>query len=138
MPGAHSPSQVTPQHKPSFAPQPSPLARKVKSTDELDAGEQLEDRSLAGVRVTQDELLQLVADLGLGGADADDLVKGLSFGSTEEPTVVVEPEVAPSTTEPVKADTSEETATASPVKADAAPTEASGDDKTVETTAKES
>ncbi|KZW01997.1 hypothetical protein EXIGLDRAFT_602222 [Exidia glandulosa HHB12029] len=101
VPGAHSPSQVTPQHKPSFAPQPSPLAKKVrKGEPELDAGEQLDDRSLAGVKVTQDDLLQLVADLGLGGADADDLVKGLSFDSKPASEPASTPTPAPKTDEP--------------------------------------
>jgi hypothetical protein len=90
VPGAASPSQMRPDIKPSFAPQPSPLARRVVSNrrqpdepDEIDAGDELGDHSLVGVKVTEDELLQLVSDLGLGGAEAEDLIKGLSGSDTK-------------------------------------------------------
>jgi len=81
---------MRPDHKPSFAP--SPLGRRVVSNKhhpddprELDAGDELGDSSLTGIKVTEDDLMQLMNDLGLGGADADELVKGLGGGSKEAP-----------------------------------------------------
>lgn len=88
VPGASSPSQMT-NHRPSFAAVPAPLKDRSKAGDELDAGDLLEDNSLVGVSVTDDELADLVKELGLEGDEAGDLVKGLS--STREP----EPEPAP-------------------------------------------
>lgn len=61
---------------------PSPLKGKIvpinKRTNELDLGDELSGYGLQGVKVTQDELADLVAELGLDGADAGDLVKGLT------------------------------------------------------------
>ena len=45
---------------------------------EFDVGEELSGYGLQGVKVTDDDLLALVEELGLGGEDAGDLVKGLS------------------------------------------------------------
>jgi SH3 domain-binding glutamic acid-rich protein len=45
---------------------------------EFDVGEELSGYGLQGVKVTDDELLALVEELGLGGDEAGDLVKGLS------------------------------------------------------------
>lgn len=135
VPGAASPLQMTGQ-KPSYAPQPSPLAKKVKPSEELDAGEQLEDRSLSGIKVTEDELLQLVSDLGLGGADADDLVKGLSFGDSKP--AAGDGDQAASGTAAKAADPAAAAAEAVPVTAEAAPTETAAgaeEKKTVETAA---
>jgi len=85
VPGASSPSQMT-NHKPSFAASPSPLKSKSKgqSDAEFDVGTELVGFGLQGVKVTDDELQKLVADLGLGGAEADDLVKGLGGGGSDE------------------------------------------------------
>ncbi|KAL5519074.1 hypothetical protein ACEPAH_757 [Sanghuangporus vaninii] len=91
VPGASSPSQMT-DHKPSFANQPSPLKEKSKSGEEVDAGTLLEDTSLQGIAVTDDELANLVKELGLEGDEAGDLVKGLS--TTKEPTSERGPETA--------------------------------------------
>ncbi|KAH7104118.1 hypothetical protein BKA62DRAFT_669754 [Auriculariales sp. MPI-PUGE-AT-0066] len=78
VPGAASPMQMRPDHKPSFAPQRSPLARHTVSNrrhaddpEEYDAGDKLDDKALAGLQVTEDELMQLVADLGLGGIERE-------------------------------------------------------------------
>lgn len=69
-----------PKHQPVISPHPSPLRGKDKSAaaKELDAGETLGDAGLHGVNVTEDDLLKLVEELGLGGDEADDLVKGLT------------------------------------------------------------
>ncbi|EJD04089.1 uncharacterized protein FOMMEDRAFT_146155 [Fomitiporia mediterranea MF3/22] len=91
VPGASSPAQMTSQ-KPSFASSHSPLKDKTKAASELDAGSLLGDNSLHGVSVTDDELADLVKELGLEGDEAGDLVKGLS--SSKEP--ASEPQTAPS------------------------------------------
>ena len=77
VPGAASPSQMT-NHKPSFAPTPSPLKDKSKQEKERDAGDLLGDKGLEGIAVTDEELADLVRELGLEGDDAGDLIKGLS------------------------------------------------------------
>ncbi|KAF8973867.1 hypothetical protein BDZ97DRAFT_1900627 [Flammula alnicola] len=86
IPGASSPLQMTPDHlKSKMFPKsssPSPLKGKNtpvnKKTGELDLGDELSGYGLQGVKVTQDELADLIAELGLDGDDAGDLVKGLS------------------------------------------------------------
>jgi hypothetical protein len=45
---------------------------------EFDVSEELSGYGLQGVKVTDDDLLALVEELGLGGEEAGDLVKGLS------------------------------------------------------------
>lgn len=79
VPGAYSPSQMNPHH---YVPSPgaSPLRSKEQREKELDAGQALGDAGLNGVNVTEDELLKLVEELGLGGDEAGDLVKGLTSG----------------------------------------------------------
>ena len=57
----------------------SPLKGKVpanKRVGEFDAGNELSGYGLQGVKVTEDELRDLVAELGLEGDEAGDLVKG--------------------------------------------------------------
>ena len=102
VPGASSPSQMAkPAHRalfnaspgggpssplrgatPSAAPSPSPAKTKEslrKRRDaEFDVSEELTGYGLQGVKVTDDDLLALVEELGLGGEEAGDLVKGLS------------------------------------------------------------
>lgn len=51
----------------------------------MDAGEELGDARLAGVNVTEDDLLALVEELGLDGDEASDLVKGLTGDSPSSP-----------------------------------------------------
>ncbi|KAF8528005.1 hypothetical protein BU17DRAFT_38782 [Hysterangium stoloniferum] len=84
VPGASSPSHMT-GHKPSFAVSPSPLRSKTKGKgdDEFDIGEELVGFGLQGVKVSDNELLDLVAELGLGEDEANDLVKGLG-SSTDD------------------------------------------------------
>jgi len=86
VPGAMTPLEMTPERIKqkilAGSPAPSPLKKKPipvnKRTSELDAGEELGDCGLEGVKVTMDELRALVEELGLEGDDAGDLVKGLS------------------------------------------------------------
>ncbi|KAI0036636.1 hypothetical protein K488DRAFT_29917, partial [Vararia minispora EC-137] len=91
VPGAASPSQMAkPEHKRYFtpSPQPSPLRSKTERTvvdelrrrneQEFDVGEHLSGYGLQGVKVTEDDLLKLVEELGLEGEEAGDLAKGLS------------------------------------------------------------
>ena len=99
VPGASSPSQMAkPAHRALFNASPggasSPLQRGAASASassspaskdalrkrneaELDAGDGLSGYGLQGVKVTPDDLLALVEELGLGGEEAGDLVKGL-------------------------------------------------------------
>lgn len=74
-------------HKPSFASVPSPLRdtiKDIKAGNARDAGEELEDTKLQGVKVTEAELTALLKDLGLGGADADELASGLVSKDVKE------------------------------------------------------
>jgi len=85
VPGASSPQQMTNQ-KPSFAAAPSPLKDKGgKKGSEIDAGAALDDAGLQGVNVTDEDLADLVRDLGLEGDEAGELVKGLSGSSSDKP-----------------------------------------------------
>ena len=93
VPGAAEPLQMTPDHIRTkiLATTPSPL-RKGKSAGvpvnkrvgEFDVGTELVGFGLQGVKVTRDELAELVAELGLDGDDAGELVKGLGGGDTED------------------------------------------------------
>ena len=99
VPGASSPSQMAkPAHRALFNASPggtsSPLQRgaapasspsspaskdalRQRNESEFDVSDELSGYGLQGVKVTQDDLLALVEELGLGGEEADDLVKGL-------------------------------------------------------------
>jgi len=79
VPGAASPLQMTPDHLKSrmypqgTAPLSSPLSKKTpvnKRTGELDMGDELSGFGLQGVKVTQDELLALMAELGLDKSES--------------------------------------------------------------------
>lgn len=89
VPGASSPLQMTPERLKSkiMAQAPtSPLRGKAppvnKRVGEFDVGDELSGYGLQGVKVTEDELRNLVAELGLDGDDAGDLVKGLTDVAT--------------------------------------------------------
>lgn len=73
-------------HKPSFAASPSPLRSKNKTPkeEEFDVGNDLVGFGLQGVKVTDDELRELVEELGLDSSDAGDLVKGLGSSGSEQ------------------------------------------------------
>jgi SH3 domain-binding glutamic acid-rich protein len=51
---------------------------RKRRDEEFDVSEELTGYGLQGVKVTDDDLLALVEELGLGGEEAGDLVKGLS------------------------------------------------------------
>ncbi|KAF4623246.1 hypothetical protein D9613_002117 [Agrocybe pediades] len=92
VPGAASPLQMTPDHLKSkmypqgtTPPTSSPLAKKTpvnKRTGELDMGEELSGFGLQGVKVTQDELLALMAELGLDKTESDKSAK-VAEGTTK-------------------------------------------------------
>lgn len=82
VPGAYSPLQMYPKHAPSRSPSPSPLAVKEKEKKEVVAGVELAEFGLQDVSVSMDELKALVEELGLGGEEANDLVKGLAGDSS--------------------------------------------------------
>ncbi|KAG7450671.1 uncharacterized protein BT62DRAFT_1072711 [Guyanagaster necrorhizus] len=91
VPGAMMPLQMTPERLKSkilAKPASSPLARPQipvnKREGEFDISTEISGYGLQGVRVTEDELRDLVAELGLDGDDAGDLVKGLSGGRSEK------------------------------------------------------
>ncbi|KAK0198262.1 hypothetical protein F5146DRAFT_1131266 [Armillaria mellea] len=91
VPGAMMPLQMTPERLKSkilAKPVSSPLARPQipvnKREGEFDISTELSGYGLQGVRVTEDELRDLVAELGLDGDDAGDLVKGLSSGPSDK------------------------------------------------------
>lgn len=97
---------MNPEH---ISPAPSPSRTKQTRRDgELDAGQALGDSGLHGVDVTEDDLEALVKELGLTGADAEDLIKGLG-GDTSSTKM----EAAPPP--PAKEDTKEEPAAAEPM-----------------------
>jgi len=88
VPGASLPLQMTPDRLKSkiMAQAPaSPSIGKVpvnKRVGEFDVGDELSGYGLQGVKVTEDELRDLVAELGLDGDEAGDLVKGLTNAAT--------------------------------------------------------
>ncbi|KAJ7293434.1 hypothetical protein C8J57DRAFT_1269043 [Mycena rebaudengoi] len=90
VPGAMLPLQMTPEHLRSkiMAQSSSPLKGKGtpenKRTDAFDVSTEMSGFGLQGVMVTEDELRDLVAELGLDGDEAGDLVKGLSTASPDK------------------------------------------------------
>lgn len=92
VPGAVAPLQMTPEHLRSkiLAPTSSPLKGKGKPLAEnkkeglFDVGDELIGFGLQGVKVTEDELMNLVAELGLDGDEAKDLVEGLSTNAPKD------------------------------------------------------
>ncbi|KAF9229130.1 SH3BGR-domain-containing protein [Gyrodon lividus] len=92
VPGAVPVSQMTPEHhKPKFFPRDpdTPLKAVNKREGDFDVSTELDGFGLQGVRVTDDDLWQLVEDLGLDGDEAADMVKSLGGGvgtsNTEKP-----------------------------------------------------
>jgi hypothetical protein len=99
VPGASSPSQMAkPSHKVLFDASPAsktsslreggtsgPAAQKEslskRNESEFDVGDELAGYGLQGVKVTDDDLISLVQELGLGGEDSDALVKGMSIST---------------------------------------------------------
>jgi len=58
-------------------------ALRKRGEAEFDVSEELSGYGLQGVKVTEDDLLALVQELGLGGDEAGDLVKGLGGDFTD-------------------------------------------------------
>ncbi|EPQ60525.1 hypothetical protein GLOTRDRAFT_135198 [Gloeophyllum trabeum ATCC 11539] len=90
VPGALSPAQSLPLgHSPTPSPGPSPLKSKdkkpVNKKRQIDVGEELVGFGLQGVKVTEDDLRDLMEELGLEGEEAEGLVKGLSGASDSKP-----------------------------------------------------
>ncbi|KAJ6574964.1 hypothetical protein B0H19DRAFT_1126573 [Mycena capillaripes] len=100
VPGAYTPLEMTPDHLRKKIVDSSPLKGKGgvpvnKRTDMFDVSTELSGYGLQGVQVTEDELRDLVAELGLDGDEAGDLVKGLSFAPEEAKPVSPPKEAAP-------------------------------------------
>ncbi|KAH8099429.1 hypothetical protein BXZ70DRAFT_1009238 [Cristinia sonorae] len=90
VPGAYSPNQMNPKHRPSLSPSPSgsPLKNKGKV---VSTNEELAEYGIHDVELTEDDLSALMQELGMGGADASDLAKGLSGrGDKTTPSIKVE------------------------------------------------
>lgn len=99
VPGAYLPAQMNPRH---VSPAPSPGKPKEKPRQsELDAGDKLGDAGLSGVNVTEDDLMKLVEELGLGEADANELVKGLTGDDTSKVATATQ-EQSKASEEPIK------------------------------------
>ncbi|KIY45765.1 hypothetical protein FISHEDRAFT_10136, partial [Fistulina hepatica ATCC 64428] len=91
VPGVVTPLQMTPERlKTKIMAQrmspvpPDGMPRDLpanKRTGEFDAGDKFIGYGLQGVKVTDQELIDLVAELGLNGDDAGSLVKDLSGSS---------------------------------------------------------
>lgn len=79
VPGVATPLQVTGQ-KPSYSPSPSKPHKRTPGAKSIDIGSEI-GFGLEGLKVSEEEMLELVESLGLGGDDADDLVKGLGLSS---------------------------------------------------------
>ena len=90
VPGAYEPLQMFPKHAPSRSPSPSPLKVREKEKGELDVSDSLGEFGLEGVSVSEDDLRKLVEELGLGGDEANDLVKGLAGDIVDEKPVRVD------------------------------------------------
>ncbi|TCD62779.1 hypothetical protein EIP91_006423 [Steccherinum ochraceum] len=90
VPGAYSPNEMNPKHRPSLSPSPSASPLKGKGNGSKTTNE-LAEYGIHDVELTEDDLTALVEELGLGEADASDLVKGLSgFDSKSTPSIKVE------------------------------------------------
>ena len=72
-------SQMTPEHhRPKIFPQdPDTPLKPVNKRNDFDISTELEGFGLQGVRVTDEDLRQLVQDLGLDGDEAADMVRSL-------------------------------------------------------------
>lgn len=113
VPGAVPVSQMTPEHhKPKFFPQdPDTPLKPVNKRNDFDISTELQGFGLQGVRVTDEDLRELVKDLGLEGDEAADMVRSLggqaSTSNTSKPAIEDKPEAeATKEIEPSKAEVS--------------------------------
>ena len=84
VPGAYSPLQMNPSHKPTISPHPTPTKPKDKSHGkEIGVGEELSGYGLEGVTVSEQDLMDLVSEL-IGEEGAGDLVKGFKIPKNEK------------------------------------------------------
>ena len=75
---------MNPSHKPTISPHPTP--KKLKDTtrgEEIDVGEELSGYGLDGVKVSEQDLMDLVSEL-IGEEGAGDLVKGFKVPEKEK------------------------------------------------------
>ncbi|GJJ09541.1 hypothetical protein Clacol_003764 [Clathrus columnatus] len=91
VPGAYMPSEMTPKKTPVPTPLPSQSGDGSDSRKDIDLGDQLSVHDLKGIKASEEELADLVKELGLGGEDANDLIKGLT--QTQAPTENTKSEV---------------------------------------------
>ncbi|KAF7800047.1 hypothetical protein EIP86_011290 [Pleurotus ostreatoroseus] len=99
VPGAYEPLQMFPKHAPSRSPSPNPMSLREKEKKELDMSTDLGEFGLEGVSVSADDLRALVEELGLGGDDANELVKGLAVDVPESKSQPVKAEAKKEKTE---------------------------------------
>lgn len=84
VPGAYSPLQMNPSHKPTISPHPTPTKPKDGSRGkDIDVGEELGEYGLEGVTVNEQDLMDLVSEL-IGEEGAGDLVKGFKVPASEK------------------------------------------------------
>lgn len=111
VPGAHMPSVMNKDHKPSYSKFTAPVPDKKHEEEEFDISGELSGFGLQGVKMTNDELQLLAEELGLGKEDAAELAKGLGeLDLNEERDKVEEPQIEPAKVEEAKVeDSSKET-----------------------------
>lgn len=84
VPGAYSPLEMNPSHKPTTSSQPTPAKPKHGSHGkEVDVGDELSGHGLEGVSVSEQDLMDLVSEL-IGEEGAGDLMKGLKVPASEK------------------------------------------------------
>ena len=75
---------MNPSHKPTISPHPTPKKPKDATRgDEIDVGEELSGYGLDGVKVSEQDLMDLVSEL-IGEEGAGDLVKGFKVPEREK------------------------------------------------------
>ncbi|KDQ63420.1 hypothetical protein JAAARDRAFT_188997 [Jaapia argillacea MUCL 33604] len=137
VPGVMTPSQSTPikypKPSPSPSPSPSPLRSKgkdgkwtatppdegkskglkvVNKEESVDLGEELVGFGLQGVRATEDELAELIKELGLDGDEAKEMARDLSGGDGKSEEKVEKEVKEEDKAEVVKSGTKEDKSTA--------------------------
>jgi len=84
---------MNPSHKPTISPHPTPKKLKeVNRGGEIDVGEELSGYGLDGVKVSEQDLMDLVSEL-IGEEGAGDLVKGFKVPEREKKKETKEKEV---------------------------------------------